>query len=150
MIRSLIFSTLLLLPSAVFAVDAQSSDRCVLLEDGAELCLKSPKQSTNAKPNPKAVAEALTQLLALPADYEPSLQAGLNLLSKKDPSEIDVVTLVNQLLTANDVPSEIGNTLQSYVSMITQDSPEAEDQFLKAGTGLLKLIIHASKETDEE
>ncbi|OYQ72962.1 hypothetical protein [Wohlfahrtiimonas sp. G9077] len=150
MIRALILSTLLLLPSAAFAVDAQSSDRCVILEDGAELCLKAPKQPSNAQPNPKAVAEALTQLLALPQDYEPSLQAGLNFLSKKDPSEIDVVTLVNQLLTVNDVPSEIGNTLQSYVTMITQDSQEAEDQFLKAGTGLLKLIIQASKETDEE
>lgn len=108
------------------------------------------QSSESGTANPKEVEKVLTEVFNIPTEYQSSLQAGLKLISEKDPSETDVVNLVTQLMKANDVPDEFGNTLQSYFTMINEeDNQKAEDQFMKAGVGLLKFIIKESKNSDD-
>lgn len=107
------------------------------------------QSNKNGTANPKEVEQVLTEIFNIPPQYQNTLQSGLKMIAEKDPAESDIIGLVNQLLKANDVPEEFGNTLQSYFTMIKQDdNTKAEEQFMKAGIGLLKLIIKASKDDD--
>lgn len=109
------------------------------------------QSSESRTANPQEIETVLTEIFNIPPQYQSSLQSGLKLITEQDPTESDVVNLVAQLLKANDVPDEFGNTLQSYFTMIQDDSNQkSEDQFMNAGIGLLKLIIKASKESENE
>lgn len=109
------------------------------------------QSSQSGTANPQEIEAVLTENFNIPSQYHSSLQAGLKLLTEKDPSEVDMVNLVTQLMKANDVPDEFGNTLQSYFTMINDDnSKSSEDQFMKAGMGLLKFIIKESKDDKKE
>lgn len=108
------------------------------------------QSSESGTANPKEVEKVLTEVFNIPVEYQSSLQAGLKIISEKDPSETDVVNLITQLMKANDIPDEFGNTLQSYFTMINEeDNQKAEDQFMKSGVGLLKFIIKESKNSDD-
>lgn len=109
------------------------------------------QSSQSGTANPKEIEQVLTEVFQIPPQYQSTLQSGLKMIAEKDPSENDIVNLVTQLMKANDVPDEFGNTLQSYFTMINDgDNQKSEEQFMKAGVGLLKFIIKASKENETE
>lgn len=109
------------------------------------------QSSESGDVNPQAIEQSITKIFNIPTEYQSSLQAGLQLISAQDPNQADVINLVAQLMNANDdIPNEFGNTLQSYANMVNEENnTKAEDQFMKAGIGLLKFIVKESKKNDE-
>lgn len=108
------------------------------------------KSSEGKTIKPEEIQNLINNTFEIPDEYQDALKSALKLVSEKGDSEAAAMNLFSELLKASDAPNEIGDAVQSYFKMVNQDDKESEEQFLKAGMGLLKLIVKATKEPIKE